>query len=71
MDHLLRGQTKLFLGLLLSPPEKSGEYLRLESLWTSGQRDLSDPVRSGLLSDSLLKFSRVQFVEIGSQSAGI
>lgn len=71
MDHLLRGQTKLFFGLLLSPPEKSGEYVRLESLWASGQRDLSDPVRSGLLSDSLFKFSRVQFVGIGSQSAEI
>jgi hypothetical protein len=71
MDHLLRRQMKLFFGLLLSPPEKSGEYVRLESLWASGQRDLSDPVRSGLLSDSLLKFSLVQFVGIGSQSAGV
>ena len=62
---------KLFFGLLLSPPEVSAEYVRLESLWASGQRDLSDPVRSCLLSDSLFKFSRVQFVGVSSQNAYI
>jgi len=60
--HLLRGQTKLSFGLLLSPPEVSAEYVRLKSLWASGQRDLSGLVRNGLLSGSLFKFSCVQFI---------
>ena len=66
MHRLLRGQMKLFFGLLLSPPEVSAEYAHLVSLWASGHRDLSDPVRSGLLSNSLFNFSRVQFVGVSS-----
>jgi hypothetical protein len=69
--HLLRGQIKLSFALLLSPPEVSAEYMRLKNLWASGQRDLSDPVRSGLLSDSLFKFKGVQFIGVSSQNAAI
>jgi len=69
--HLLRGQTKLAFGLLLSPPEVSAEYVRLASLWASGQRDLSGPVRNGLLSDSLFKFICVQFIAVNSQNGRI
>lgn len=64
MHHLLRDQTKLSLGLLLSPPEPSEEYKHLEKLWVSGQRDLSDPIRYGLLSDSLFKFNCVRFIMV-------
>ena len=66
--HLAYGQTNLSFGLLFSPPEVSAEYVRLKNLWASGQRDLSDPVRSGLLSDSLFKFSGVQFIGVNSQN---
>jgi hypothetical protein len=66
--HLLHGQAKLSFGLLLTPPKVSAEYKHLKSLWASGQRDLSDPVRSGLLSDSLFKFSGAQFIGVKSKN---
>lgn len=62
MHHLLRDQTKFSFGLLLSPLEESEGYERLKNLWASGQRDLSAPIRYGLLSDSLFKFNCVQFI---------
>jgi hypothetical protein len=71
MHHLLRDQTKLSFGLLVSPLDASEEYRRLKNLWASGQRDLSAPIRYGLLSDSLFKFSGVQFIGVSSQNARI
>ncbi len=62
MHHLLHDQSRLSFGLLLSPPEASEEYKRLKSLWASGQRDLSESIRYGLLSESLFKFNYVQFI---------
>lgn len=64
LHRLLRDQTKISFGILFSPLEPSEEYRRLEGLWVSGQRDLSDSVRYGLLSESLFKFNSIKFIAV-------
>jgi hypothetical protein len=69
--HQLGGSLALRFGLLITPPELTPEYLSLKTRWASGERDLSDQVRSGLLSGAFFKFNRVEFSEVLPGGGGI
>ena len=66
---LLCSQEGLSFGVLLSPPKASAEYSEIEARWKAGERDLSREVRAGLLSETLFKFSDVQFVRVDQNVA--
>jgi hypothetical protein len=66
LAHALREQASLKLGVLLTPPELTPEFLTLKNRWASGERDLSASVRSGLVASSLFKFNSIDFTECGS-----
>ncbi len=62
----LGGPSVLRFGLLVTPPAFTPEYVNLKKRWTSGERDLSDEVRSGLLAGAFFRFNRMDFSEVVS-----
>jgi hypothetical protein len=68
--HLLGRPAALRFGLLVTPPELTSDYMKLTTRWASGERDLSNEVRGGLLSGNFFKFGRVEFSELVSAGSG-